>query len=432
VAATAKTTADTAASTAATAKTTADAAASTASTANTTANTAKTTADTAKTTADAAKTTATTAASAAAAAQATASKAWNQVDSYTRAADDITDFAVSGIAPVVATETTGLKGKVWRKTGTGNGVWIDRRGLIQIKPDNLYRVSVTVRVTQDSTTSGGTAPGGRNLYAGVACYIANGTTLVNVNGAASSGSQHYVTASSRPLTVADGWVTVQGYIAGWDAPGTGSARPDPDNPGRCYSTAVYMAPMVYLDYNGGNGVWEVSHWSIDSIPIATQWALAAQRDALAVTTATLSTKIDQSTTAIQLAASQKYQTLGAAAAFQEEMATRFQLTATEVQMVFTRAAQLVAGVDGDLRQEVTARESMIRYADAGISMGVSNSPFEMRLDNDSLDFLANGVIQAMFGVDRMYIKTAEILQALVLGPWSVSVDANQNLNFRRA
>jgi hypothetical protein len=383
---------------------------------------------TAQTAANQAQSSASSAASAAAAAQATASKAWNQVDSYTRSADDIGEITVvSGVAPVVAAEATGLRGKVWRKSGTGTGVWVDRRGLIQVKPDSLYRMSVTLRVVTDSTVSAS----GR-LYAGLAGYAANGTTFVNTAGANSASTQHYIAASNQTLKAADGWVTVQGYAQGWDIPGTETARPDPDDPGRLHSNAVFAAPVMFLDYNGGNGVWEVSHWSIDSIPVSTQWSLRATRDALASTAATLATQIQQSQESVLLAASQKYQTVGAAAAFQEEMTARLQLTATEIQTVFTRAAQLVDTVDGGLRQEVTARESMIRLSGDGIQMGVASSPFEMRLDNDSLDFLANGVVQAFFGQDRLLIQTAEILRALVLGPWSMTVDSNSNLNVRRS
>ncbi|MFF4276112.1 beta strand repeat-containing protein [Streptomyces sp. NPDC001536] len=121
------------------------------------------------------------------------------------------------------------------------------RGNVQIPydPDVLYRVSARIRATAQPTTAD-------VIYVGVLGVAADGTTLVNREGADSANSQHYVAASAKSVGTADGWVTVIGFLKGRAASGaSGSSGPnnDPRSPGTVHANVKFIAPYVWLNYN---------------------------------------------------------------------------------------------------------------------------------------------------------------------------------------
>ncbi|MFF4543600.1 hypothetical protein ACFY1J_05045 [Streptomyces sp. NPDC001406] len=115
---------------------------------------------------------------------------------------------------------------------------------IPYEPGVLYRLSARVRLT-------GPAGGSETFYVGVAGIGADGSTLVNRNGTVGSPNSHYyIAASGRTITTADGWVTVVGFVK--DRAATGSTGPnnDPRSPGVVHNDVRFIAPYVWLNYNG--------------------------------------------------------------------------------------------------------------------------------------------------------------------------------------
>lgn len=113
---------------------------------------------------------------------------------------------------------------------------------IPYEPGTLYRLSARVRLKTGTSET---------FYVGVAGIGADGKTLVNRSGVAGSPNSHYyVAAAARTITQAEGWVTVVGFVKDRAAAGSGGPNNDPRTPGALHNDVRFIAPYVWLNYNG--------------------------------------------------------------------------------------------------------------------------------------------------------------------------------------
>jgi hypothetical protein len=174
-----------------------------------------------------------------------------------------------GVAPTVIDSPTAIGGKALRKAGSLHGWWEDSTIAEPIDANTLYRMSLRVRITTvQTTTSGG------GLYWGAVGLAADKTTYVNSSNANSYSSQQWTNQNVKPRT--DGvWVDYIVYYKGISA-GNSSGSGTLAAPRMFASNTKYFRPGMILDYNNGNGTWEVSHWSLDAIdPVGHQALLDA-------------------------------------------------------------------------------------------------------------------------------------------------------------
>ncbi|MEU5181161.1 hypothetical protein AB0G49_14025 [Streptomyces longwoodensis] len=140
---------------------------------------------------------------------------------------------------------------------------------IPYEPNVLYRLSARIRLTAP-------ASGTDQFFVGVAGIGADGTTLINRNGLISPTQHYYVAASARPLDKAGGWVQVIGFLNGRAAAGaTGSAGPnnDPRSAGVVHADVRFIAPYVWLNYNGlgaaSSSIMEVDCVTLEALKTGT-------------------------------------------------------------------------------------------------------------------------------------------------------------------
>ncbi|MFI5990297.1 hypothetical protein ACIBAC_00385 [Streptomyces sp. NPDC051362] len=132
---------------------------------------------------------------------------------------------------------------------------------IPYEPGALYRLSARVRLKTGTSET---------FYVGVAGIGADGTTLVNRAGVAGSATSHYyIAASGRTITQADGWVTVVGFVKDRAAAGSAGPNNDPRSPGVMHNDVRFIAPYVWLNYNGlgvtSSDVMEVDFVSLEAL-----------------------------------------------------------------------------------------------------------------------------------------------------------------------
>ncbi|UYL87406.1 minor tail protein [Arthrobacter phage Pureglobe5] len=164
-----------------------------------------------------------------------------------------------GTAPTVVTSATAMGGKAIAKNGSLHGWWEDMNGLTEFDPQTLYRFTVRVRVATAQTNGAG-----KGFYFGPVGFADKGVTYINASGANSYSSQQWTTQNSQtdPSGV---WVDYVTYVKGWNAtPGVGGSG-TLTSPRTMYPGTMYFAPGFIVDYNNGNGIWEISHWSVDAI-----------------------------------------------------------------------------------------------------------------------------------------------------------------------
>ncbi|MFD8978670.1 hypothetical protein [Streptomyces sp. NPDC059564] len=175
-------------------------------------------------------------------------------------ADGITQHYLDALGdPTAWTEVTLGAGAKWehltdiadaptgRTVGQASG-FAAVRGTTPIPydPDTLYRVSARVRTSAPSDS------GTDSVYVGVMGLGANGTTLVNREGADSTASHFYCAASRTPLPARAGWQVFTGYLRGRALPGvSGSAGvcPDPRAPGKLHDQVRFVVPCLFLNYD---------------------------------------------------------------------------------------------------------------------------------------------------------------------------------------
>ena len=208
--------------------------------------------------------------------------AWNSLPYFTprAAADESRGYINSGksingivtkqgIAPTVVTSATAMGGKAIAKSGTGHGWWEDMNGLTEFDPQTLYRFTARVRVATAQTNGGG-----KGFYFGAVGFSDKGVTYINSSGANSFSSQQW--GIQNVQTDASGvWVDYVTYVKGWNAtPGVGGSG-TLTSPRTLYPGTMYFVPGFIVDYSTGNGVWELSHWSVDAIGSEAQAAQLA-------------------------------------------------------------------------------------------------------------------------------------------------------------
>lgn len=182
--------------------------------------------------------------------------------------------AASTLTPVASDGAPG--GYALQKTGSAtSGLnFYDKSGMQDFNPELLYRITFKVRATTDATN------GNKVLYAGFIGFKADGTTAVSTSGANSWSSCHYFAASGLSVKVADGWRTFVGHFKGYGATAAeGTNRSDPLAPGKVHPAVRKFMPMAFLDYSGGDGVWELGSVEIDVIPPEAVTALTEARAA---------------------------------------------------------------------------------------------------------------------------------------------------------
>lgn len=144
--------------------------------------------------------------------------------------------------------------------------WIAWRQNIPYDPSALYLMTVRAR-----QTTAGTAGANEGIWLGVEGVAADGTTLINVGGADSSGSQHYFAAAGFDLGAGASigtWQTFRGYLSGLGTP-DGIAHPDPADPEVAYSSGAtvvkFIRPLAIVNYSGGTGTAEIDYIRIDRV-----------------------------------------------------------------------------------------------------------------------------------------------------------------------
>jgi hypothetical protein len=165
------------------------------------------------------------------------------------------DWNVREGTPTITYPNNGVVGG--KALRTDGHLWMAYPGNIPFDPARLYRFRARVR-----QISAPTDPAKDIFYFGFEGIAADGVTLVSTSGSGGYGNAHY--AGSVSSWVNDVWVEKTGYYKGTAAAGTqGGATPQ--LAGVAHENVRYMRPNLILNYNGGDGVFELDYIAIEVI-----------------------------------------------------------------------------------------------------------------------------------------------------------------------
>ena len=155
----------------------------------------------------------------------------------------------SGGGEVTRVESNSVPGGFAVQIGNNSGD--DRRWMaaphmrMPYDPNALYEVGCIARKSAGSGT----------FYCGVEGVASDGVTLVNINGAASFSSQHYVAAEA--VSGIAGWTVFRGYFSGKALTGNGHQHNDPTDPATIREAAAFVQPMIIANHPGVAGVTDI-------------------------------------------------------------------------------------------------------------------------------------------------------------------------------
>ena len=97
-------------------------------------------------------------------------------------------------------------------------------------------------------------------------------------------------------------------------------------------------------------------------------------------------------------------------AINEQIST-IEQTAEDLTLEFGNMNENITNLDGDVEEIKTG----IKFDDAGMHIGKSDSPLQMTLSNEQLEFIDNSQIVAYINGQKLFITMAEVLDSLVVG-----------------
>jgi len=143
---------------------------------------------------------------------------------------------------------------------------------------------------------------------------------------------------------------------------------------------------------------------------------------------TLRTLINQTSVEISTLVSSQYVSNDALVT---ELSTLYTQLNDSFEFMFTQLETTVNDNDNATREEFTEIQKYIRFVDGNILLGESGNELELKIQNDRISFLQEGVEVAYFSNRKMYVTDGEFLNSLTLGKFAFIPRINGNLSFKK-
>ena len=124
------------------------------------------------------------------------------------------------------------------------------------------------------------------------------------------------------------------------------------------------------------------------------------------------TDVQQSLNSIILAALQNYVETGEFGSYKEEMSSKLELLANQLNLTLTTITERIEDVNGDLQSKYSAVPKAFRFTADGLIIGESGNEILLRLDNDVMQFIRNNTPELMLtaaGVEAHQVKVTILI-----------------------
>ena len=130
---------------------------------------------------------------------------------------------------------------------------------------------------------------------------------------------------------------------------------------------------------------------------------------------TLSSTIDQQADSIRTEVADTYSTKSALDEYKQTVSTQFLQTSTSFELQFSDVTELISQLAGATDDQFAEIKSYIRMEGGTLTLGRSDSPVTLTLDNDRLSIKSGGAEVAYFSDKKYYIDRGVILTSLQIG-----------------
>lgn len=135
------------------------------------------------------------------------------------------------------------------------------------------------------------------------------------------------------------------------------------------------------------------------------------------------TDVQQSLNSIILAALQNYVETGEFGSYKEEMSSKLELLADQLNLTLTTITERIEDVNGDLQSKYSEVTKAFRFTADGLIIGESGNEILLRLDNDVMQFIRNNTPELMLtaaGVEAHQVK----VMILIIGNVAFMADGS--------
>lgn len=111
--------------------------------------------------------------------------------------------------------------------------------------------------------------------------------------------------------------------------------------------------------------------------------------------------------------------------------TLFEQTSKQFEFKFNQFVEDLGAVTSDTENRFSEINKYIRFVDGSIIIGIEGNPLTLKMQNDRISFLENGVEVAYISNRRMYITDVEVTSSLTIGNFAFIPRNNGNLSFKK-
>ena len=144
-----------------------------------------------------------------------------------------------------------------------------------------------------------------------------------------------------------------------------------------------------------------------------------------------SSTFEQNSTAIMAQVSEIYTRITDFETYKSNVSTQFTQTNDSFTYQFNTLTEAINNLDADSAAQFNNIIRYIRFADGDIILGEVNNSLMLKISNDKISFLQNGIEVAYMTDNKLYITNGEFLNSLQLGNFAFYPRTSGNLSFKK-
>lgn len=145
---------------------------------------------------------------------------------------------------------------------------------------------------------------------------------------------------------------------------------------------------------------------------------------------TLNSNIEQSASAIRMDVSETYTSKSELEQYKLDVSTSLTQTKDAFTFDFSTLEQLVSDLGGETSASFTEIRKFIQFLNGDIILGEVGNPLKLKIENDRIAFILNGLEVAYWSDSNFYITEARILTSIRIGNYAFIPRSNGNLSFK--
>ena len=144
-----------------------------------------------------------------------------------------------------------------------------------------------------------------------------------------------------------------------------------------------------------------------------------------------SSAFEQQSSAIMSQVSELYTKSTDFETYKSNVATQFVQTNEDFTYQFSNLTELINNLDASSAEQFNNIIRYIRFVDGNIILGEINNSLMLKISNDKISFLQNGIEVAYMTDNKLYITDGEFLNSLQLGNFAFYPRSSGNLSFKK-